>query len=403
VVTARRTTLSFGLAAIAVLAGCVLAGTALWDTSVPTDLKLPHVGQDEFNATSVAEAERYESVARLLALAGQVVLIAVLAVYARRGHRLMRESAAGPIGTGFLLGMLGFCLVWLVGLPFSLAGFAWARHYDLVEIDYAEWLFGEFGTLTAIGLNVCLLLLIVMGFALLVRSAWWIPAAAVVVGISFGLAYVSGWLLTDTERPSSEVRADARELTTRERLPDVEVRVEPVREWTNAPNAYAVGLGASRRVVLWDTLVDDFPRDEVRSVLAHELGHHAHHHIARSVWWSALFLLPAGLITALVTRRRGGLGHPAAVPLALLVFAVLQLAATPLNSAFSRRLEAEADWAALAATDDPKAMERLFEGFTDEGLADPRPPGWWHLAFDSHPSGADRVAMARAWQERHGR
>ena len=60
----------------------------------------------------------------------------------------MRESAAGPIGTGFLLGMIGFCIVWLVQLPFSLAGFAWARRYDVVEIGYLEWLVEEVFALT---------------------------------------------------------------------------------------------------------------------------------------------------------------------------------------------------------------------------------------------------------------
>lgn len=399
--TVRRTLAV--LAAIAVAVACALAGPALWETIVPGNLRVPEVGEDQFGARSVERAEDYETVARWLAIASQLTLLIVLGLFARRGHRWMRESAAGPIGTGLLLGMIGFCIVWLVQLPFSLAGFAWARRYDVVEIGYAEWLAEEFFALTGIAINICLVLLIVMGFARIVRSSWWVPAAAVIVALSFGIAFLSPWLLPTTGRPSAQIRQDAAELTREEELPDVEVRVEEVREWTNAPNAYALGLGDSRRVVLWDTLVEDFPRREVRVVLAHELGHHEHEHIERSVWWSALFLLPAGLLVALVTRRRGGLGNPQAVPLALFVFVVLQFAMTPLNSAFSRRLEAEADWAALEATRDPKAMEELFRGFTEEGLADPDPPDWFHKVFDSHPSGAERVAMARAWQERRGR
>ena len=396
--TVRRTLAV--LAAIAIAVACALAGPALWDTIVPGDLKVPEVGEDQFGARTVERAEEYETVARWLSIASQLTLLIVLGLYARRGHRFLRESAAGPIGTGFLLGMIGFCIVWLVQLPFSLAGFAWARRYDVVEIGYLEWLVEEFFALTGIALNVCLVLLIVMGFARIVRSGWWVPAAAVIVGLSFGIAFLSPWLLPTTERPPAQIRQDAEALTREEELPDVDVRVEEVREWTNAPNAYALGLGDSRKVVLWDTLVEDFPREEVRVVLAHELGHHEHEHIQRSVWWSALFLLPAGFLVALVTRRRGGLGNPQAVPVALFVFVVLQFAMTPLNSAFSRRMEAEADWAALEATRDPKAMEELFRGFTEEGLADPDPPDWFHKVFDSHPSGAERVAMARAWRDR---
>jgi STE24 endopeptidase len=391
------------VAALAVVVGCVLAGSALWDTVVPKSLVLPEVQESEFDAANVAQAEEYETVARWLAIAAQLALLAVLALFVRHGPKLTSQSAAGPIGTGFLLGMLGFCLVWLVQLPFSLADYLWARKYDLVEIDAFEWFAEQAGLLIGIALNVCLILLIVMGFAKLVRSAWWVPAAAVIVGVAYGLAFASPYLLPGLDRPSAEIRADAERLTRDEQLPDVDVRVEEVREWTNAPNAYALGLGESRKVVLWDTLVDAFPRGEVRVVLAHELGHHEHDHIARSVWWIALFILPAGFVVALVTRRRGGLANPAAVPLALFLFVVLQFAMTPLDSAFSRRLEAEADWAALEATRDPKAMEDLFKGFTDEGLADPDPPGWWHTVFESHPSGVERVAMARAWQERRGR
>ena len=140
-------------------------------------------------------------------------------------------------------------------------------------------------------------------------------------------------------------------------------------------------------------------------MLAHELGHHEHEHIAaRGRVARRSSSCPRRFLVALVTRRRGGLGNPQAVPLALLPLrrpAVRADAAA--DSAFTARLEAEADWAALEATRDPKAMEALFRGFTEEGLADPNPPGWFHEVFYSHPSGAERVAMARAWQERRGR
>jgi STE24 endopeptidase len=171
-----------------------------------------------------------------------------------------------------------------------------------------------------------------------------------------------------------------------------------VREFTNAPNAYAFGLGDTRRVVLWDTLAEgDFSRREVRAVLAHELGHHEHDHIAKQIGWFALLVLPAALAVAVATRRRG-LPDPAAVPVALFVVVVLSLLTAPLQAATSRRYEAEADWAALEATRGPRAVESLHRQFTDDGLADPDPPAWFAFMFDSHPSGLDRVAMARAWR-----
>jgi STE24 endopeptidase len=91
------------------------------------------------------------------------------------------------------------------------------------------------------------------------------------------------------------------------------------------------------------------------------------------------------------------------VSLALLVFVALQLAATPLQSAVSRRYEAEADWTSLQTTHDPAAMRALHRRFVARGLADPDPPGWWHALFDDHPTGLQRVEMADAYAKLHPR
>ena len=397
----RRLALAGAIAAV-VLAW-VWGATELRDTIVPDGLRLPEdAAARSFDRAAVEEAEDFESVVRILFLLSQAALVVVLAIYARRGPRLMRESAAGPIGTGFLLGMMGIALVWLAQLPFGLVEVWWSRRHDVLEAGYLEYVVGDFLALAGEALFLCLVLLVVMALARLLRSAWWLPAAAVFVGLGALFAFLSPYLVPDLDRPAPGIAADARQLARAEGLADVPVLVEDVHEWTDQPNAYAMGLGSTRKVVLWDTLADGFPRKEVRVVVAHELGHHKHDHIGRSLGWMALLILPTALVVMLATRRRGGLGRPEVVPLALLVFVLVQLAATPLESASSRRYEAEADWAALEATRDPAAMEALFRRFTRELLADPDPPGWWHWAFDDHPSEAERVAMAMAWRRRHG-
>jgi STE24 endopeptidase len=94
------------------------------------------------------------------------------------------------------------------------------------------------------------------------------------------------------------------------------------------------------------------------------------------------------------------MGAPEAVPVALLVVAILQLATAPLANHISRRMEAEADWKALQVTRDPGALEGLMRGFSETSLGDPDPPGWVQLMLGTHPTLADRVAMARAFAER---
>jgi hypothetical protein len=123
-------------------------------------------------------------------------------------------------------------------------------------------------------------------------------------------------------------------------------------------------------------------------------------HLVKGIGWFALFALPGAWILMRLTRGRGGMGEPAAVPLALLVVAVLQLVAAPAQNAISRRMEAESDWKALQSTRDPASARALFVSFAETGLGDPDPPEWSELMLGTHPTLADRVAMANAWAKR---
>lgn len=392
---------AFAAVALAVLAaGWVWAASQLWETAVPAGLETPDLEAGQvFDDDLLAEAQSYERLVRWLFIASQVALVGVLALYVRRGARFARESAAGPIGTGFLIGMMGLALVWLAQLPFELVELWWSRRHDALEVGYIEFLIESFFALGAEFLFLCAALLIAMALARLLRTTWWVPGAAVFVGLAALFSWSAPYLTPGLEEPSPGTAADARRLAAAQGLPPIPVKVQKVREFTSSPNAYAFGLGGSRRIVLWDTIADGpFPHREVRTVIAHELGHHKHEHIPKNIALFALLVLPAALAVAVATRPRGGLGEPAAVPVALFVVVVLSLLVTPLQSAASRRYEAEADWAALQATRNAKAMETLNRRFTEEGLADPDPPGWFSLVFDTHPTGLDRIEMARAWR-----
>jgi hypothetical protein len=151
--------------------------------------------------------------------------------------------------------------------------------------------------------------------------------------------------------------------------------VQDVSGETTLPNAEAVGLGPTRRVILWSTILRrPFTLDEQRVVVAHELGHHDRNHLWKSVGWYALFALPGAFVIALVTRRRGGMRNPEAVPLGLLTFIVLSLIATPLLNVITRHMEAEADWVALTLTRDPQDAEGALQRVHVRRALDPSPP-----------------------------
>jgi STE24 endopeptidase len=390
---------------LALLAGAVLwawAAQALWSSGGAPSVHLPDIASSRFFGESFlqrsASYQRFLEVEGLLATA---TLLVVLALYARRGHRLMRESAAGRIGTGMLLGMLGFAVVWLAEVPFGLVAVWWQRRYDVSHQGYVAWVVESFFSLGSTFLFVSVALAVAMGLAGVLRRWWWVVAAPLFVGLSLLFTFVAPYLVPNTEPlRDPKLLADARALERREGLGETRVRVQDVHRFTTAPNAESTGVGATRTVILWDTLVDGgFSRAEIRAVMGHEFAHLAHNDPLRRVGWLALFLIPATALIAHLTRSRGGLARPEAVPLALFLLVALQLLATPLFNAISRRDESAADWAALTATREPAADRAALRRLATTSLSSPDPPGWSNFLYASHPPIMERIAMAYAWEE----
>jgi STE24 endopeptidase len=397
-VSARR---AAAVASVAVLAAVwAVSAWLLWQTKVPSPLHLPHVDTAAtFPREVLRRAESYDHVASLIALAGLLVEVAVLAVYAWWGPGYVRESAAGPIGTGMLLGMLGFGLLWLAEVPFQVLGLWWDRRHGVSHTSYWETVLGGWLVLGFAFVLLCVALLIVMGLARLVGDWWWILAAPVFVGLAALFAFGSPYLESTHPIEDPALARTVAQLERKAHVGHVPVRIENVSGDTSLPNAVTEGLGPSQRVVIWDTLLDGrFSQGEVAVVIAHELGHVKRQHIRKAIAWYALFAFPGAYLISRVTRRRGGMGEPAAVPLALLVLVVLELAALPLQNTISRHMEAEADWLALQTTRDPRAATALFKSFVPTGLSDPAPPTWEYLLAANHPTIDQRIAMVRAWQ-----
>jgi STE24 endopeptidase len=388
----------------AAVAGLLALGAVLLlPSAVPEGLSLGRVDVDElFGRELVSDAHRYERFLLVDWVLSQIALIAVLWIYARRGAAFTRESAAGPIGTGMLLGMLGLAIVWLVRLPFRLVAHWWDRRHDISDLDYVSWLFEDWAVLAAEFLSICLALLIVMAFARWLGEYWWLPGAAAFVAIAAFFSFVAPYLYYGTKPLRDEpLVSAARSYERQQGLPRIPLRVEEVSTYTDQANAFAFGIGPSRRVVLWDTLLaEPFTEGEQKVVIAHELGHHSSEHIPKGLAWFAIFALPGAWILMRATRGRGGIGVPEAVPLALLVVALTQLAAAPAQNWISRRMEAEADWKALQSTQDPASLEKLMVDFSSASLGDPSPPTWAYVLLSTHPTHEQRVAMARAWAVR---
>ncbi len=389
---------------VVLVIGVGFAAYLLLPSTVPSGLRLPHVDLDSaFGAHNVAAGVRFERVENLLWVANELVLLVTLALYAVFGVRFTRESAAGRIGTGMFLGMLGLALVWLSQLPVGLVQHWWERKHDLSEEGYVSWVFTGWAELGTAFVFVCIALLIVMALAGPLGDNWWIPGSAVFIGLFALFSFITPYLATagqETTRLRDPVLVAAAERFEKAQgLEGIRFDVTTVSDFTSQANAFASGFGPTRRIVLWDTLLDGrFSNGEVEVVIAHELGHISSRHILKGIGWYALFAIPGAYLVAVATRRRGGMRVAEAVPLALLVVVLLQLVSLPAQGWLTRRMEAEADWKALESSRDPTSMERLFRSFAETSLNDPSPPTWAYILLEDHPTLEQRVAMARAWR-----
>jgi STE24 endopeptidase len=404
-----RLTLAQRLAVLAAAAGGVAAGILLWGTEVP-DLALRDLDPGAyFSSAELERIDDYRRVSRLLylgSLAAEIVVLALCVWKARPLADRFARVGRGRIRTGVLVGLAVVVAVWLAGLPFAAVTHVRRRDYGLTEQGWGGWLVDR---LTSLGVQAVLVSIAVAGTLWLagrLRRRWWLAGAPALVGIAavFVLAQplVIQPLFNRIEPlEDRELAAQIEELAARMGVDVDDVRVADASRRTTTANAYVAGIGPTRRVVLYDTLLDGrFTEGEILVVTAHELGHVERRHLWKGLAWFALLAVPGVFLLARVTERWGGLSQPRLVPLGLAIALAYVLAVQPLTNAVSRRYEAEADWIALETTRDPDSAVSLDQRFVTTSLSDPDPPAWVTFWLGTHPTPLERIAMAEAFKRR---
>jgi STE24 endopeptidase len=391
--------------AAALAAVWAVAAYLLWESRVPSSLSLPNLDPRAFFSQHIlTRTSHFELFLELSWIGREILLIGVFAAYAVWGTRFMQDSAAGRVGTGIFLAMMGFALTWFVQLPFEILNTWWERRYGVLNVSYFEVVLGGWLALGFTFLTLSIAVAIVMGLAKWFLRTWWIAAVPVFVGIAMLQTFVGPYLLGGHSLASEDPRlaAAAQRIQHEEGLSGIPVRVLDVHSYTPEENAFATGLGPSRKVFLFDTiLTGGLNERQLEAVLAHEYGHQARDHLWKELGWYALFAFPEALLIAFACRRRGGIYRPEAIPVALLVVVLFNLAVLPVENVVSRHYEAEADWMSLQTTRDPGALAGVMTHFGRKDLANPNPPTWAYVLFDDHPTLMQRIAMAKAWQARN--
>jgi len=194
-----------------------------------------------------------------------------------------------------------------------------------------------------------------------------------------------------TSLSDGPLRTDILELAESEGVPVDDVLVADASRRTTTLNAYVSGFGSSRRVVVYDNLLDDENEREVLAVVAHELGHARHDDVLTgSLLGAAGALLGVGLLGLLVP----GVANPRQVPRILALVAVATFLASPVQNGISRRIETRADVDSLRTTQDPEAFIQLQKDLATTSLADPTPYRLSQFWFGSHPTALQRIALA---------
>lgn len=302
----------------------------------------------------------------------------------------------------------------VVQFPLSVyTGFILPHRFGLSHQTFAAW-FGDAlkGSLLALGLG--LFVVEVVYFLLATQPlSWWLWAAGFILLFTVVLANLAPVLILplfykfkplEDEALVSRLRSLAERAGARVRG----VYTMDMSRRTSAANAALMGLGNTRRIVLGDTLVDRYPVDEIEVVLAHELGHHAHNDIAKSIAGQSLIVLLSFWLADQALRlgagRLGldGLADPSGLPLLGLVMGVVSFCTGPVANALARWIETAADSYALETTGKPEAFASAMTRLANQNLSEVDPPGWVEVLFYDHPPIGKRLAMARAYARRLG-
>jgi len=364
------------------------------------------------------EVRRYNRIQRWLSLSDTLIGFALLVVLLVTGWTgKLRDWSYLGARQHYFLAVFVYVLMFsiiakIISSPFDVIGFRLEHQYHLSNQKLRSWLWDEVkGWLLSLVL-MTIMVELVYGIIRIAPQRWWIIAWAVFIGLFLLMAQLAPVVLMPIFYKFEPLANDS----LRERLTKLGeragTRVRGVYEWklsekSNKANAALTGLGSTRRIILADTLLQNYSDDEIEAVLAHELGHHVHKHILKGIltqvgitffgFWLINAVLRFVLAKDWFPVLDPRLYDFANLPLIVLVATILGFVLMPALNAISRHHERQADryaWENTAAIEPfITAMQKL----ADQNLAERQPAKWIEFLFHSHPSIGKRVAAAQVW------
>jgi STE24 endopeptidase len=362
--------------------------------------------QTYFSPAYIERAEHFRTGQLILYGAGLVIELGVLIYVVRRGPR--RKFKRPILGAGAAVGAALAVIVTVANLPIAAISRQRAKDVGLVTQDWAGW------AIDVVKSTAIEAVFAAAGGAILVFAIrrfgrrWWIPASAVVVAFGVISIYANPIVIDPLFNKFTRIEGPLRgEVLTLAGKADVkvgEVYAMDASRRTTAANAYVTGLGGTKRVVIYDNLIDEFSPDAVQGVVAHELGHVHYNDVPHGLLY-LLIVTPFGMLAVArlgETMMRRGATSP--VPAVALAIALIVPVTTMISNQLSRQVEARADRFSIELTGDPDGLIEFQRKITVQNVSDPDPPGWVSFLLGTHPTAVQRIGQALALSEdRQGR
>jgi len=347
--------------------------------------------------------------------AGVLLLVLQTGISAR-----VRDVALRVAKWQFVVTMVYFALLSLIitAMEFPLSfygGFVVPHQFDLTNQSFASWI-GDFAK--AVGVDL-LIGSFIAGLALLairLVRRWWIvlwlgSIPLIILGVVITPLIIDPLFNKFEPLKDERLRRDLLSEASRAGIEGSRVYEVNKSKQTKTMNAYVTGLGPSKRIVLWDTLLAKMDHDEILAVMGHEMGHYVLHHIWKGIAFSIAISFFGFFIAQKIYDK--GLGwwgftdraDPAALPWLILIGTVIGFLLSPVTNGFSRQIEHQADKFGLDLTHLNEPMASSFVKFAEDSKQDPSPPRlieWWRY---SHPAAQRRIDFAlryRPWTRSPG-
>jgi STE24 endopeptidase len=363
------------------------------------------------------QAKEYARLRRRLMLL-DLGLAAVYAVLwlAAGWSAALRDFLYGQTDNEWLV-VAGFVLVFggiyfLIDLPLGYySGYILPHRYDLSNQSLGEWFLDQAKGVLVGGILGLVVIEIVYFVLRVSPDLWWLWTGLILLLFNVILANLAPVLLmplffkfTPLEEEHSQLVARLMNLADRAGTKVRGIYKFDMSRRTKAANAAVTGLGNTRRILLGDTLIDEFSDDEIETVLAHELAHQVHRDIPIGILVESVITLGGLFLAALVLDWSvaalgfNSISDVAAMPLLGLVMGLYGLIIMPLGNAFSRRREVKADQYALEMTGNGAAYASALTRLANQNLAETDPEPWVEYLLYSHPALEKRIAMAENYQ-----